>query len=412
MLAIRNISELVVTGPGPIGGRSMGQVSRIKNAAVLIDGESISWFGPEAELAAPPGCETIDAQGGCVVPGLIDCHTHTVFAATRENEFVQRIEGKSYAEIAEAGGGIKVSVESVRCADCEDLVEQALPRLKRMLHNGVTTVEIKSGYGLSVDDELKMLEAIRRLKDLQPIEIVATYLAAHTIPKEFNGRPDAYLDAVLDESVLSRIRDEGLAEFCDVFCEQTAFDLAQSRRVLTTCQRFDLKPRLHADQITQMGATVLAGEVGAVSADHLETIDDAGLAALKEAGTVGVILPACSFFLGVEQAPARRLLEADLAVAIATDYNPGSSMVESLPLTMTVACTQARMTPAEVLVASTANAAAVLARHERVGAIQVRMQADLVVLDVPNHERWMYEPGRNCVRTVLKKGQLVATNAH
>jgi imidazolonepropionase len=276
-----------------------------------------------------------------------------------------------------------------------------------MLENGVTTVEIKSGYGLTIDHELKMLETIRRLDELQPIELVGTYLAAHTIPREYTGRADAYLDAVLDDAVLSRIRDEGLAEFCDVFCERTAFDLAQSHRVLSTAERFGLRPRLHADQITQMGATTLAGEVGAISADHLETIDDAGVAALKKAGTVAVLLPGCSFYLRVEQAPARRLLEADLPVALATDYNPGSAMLESLPLVMAIACTQMRMTPTEALAAATANAAAALNRQDRLGAIKAGMQADLIVLDVPNHLRWCYEPGRNVVQTVIKAGQVV-----
>lgn len=381
----------------------------VESAAVLVDGERITWFGTERELDAPPDCQIVDARGGCVVPGLIDCHTHTVFAGTREAEFVQRIEGKSYAEIAEAGGGIKVTVEAVRSASCDELVELALPRLRRMLQNGVTTVEIKSGYGLNAGDELKMLEAIRRLKELQPVELVATYLAAHTIPREFEGRPDQYLDSVLDESLLACMRDEGLAEFCDVFCERTAFGIDQSRRVLTTARRFGLTPRLHADQITQMGATALAGEVGAVSADHLETIDDTGIAAMKAAGCVAVLLPGCSFFLGVEQAPARRLLDADLPVALATDYNPGSAMVESLPLVMHIACTQMRMTPTETLVAATANAAAALNRQDRLGAIQVGMQADLVILDVPNHNRWMYEPGRNCVQAVVKKGRIEAS---
>jgi imidazolonepropionase len=334
-----------------------------------------------------------------------------VFAGTRETEFVQRIEGKSYAQIAEAGGGISVTVEAVRSASCGELVELALPRLQRMLLGGVTTVEIKSGYGLTVDDELKMLEAVRRLNDRQPIELVATYLAAHTTPHEFAGDPDAYLNTVLDEGVLMRIRDEKLTEFCDVFCERTAFDVRQSRRVLTTAKRFGLLPKLHADQITQMGASTLAGEVGAVSADHLETIDDSGIAAMKEAGCVAVLLPGCSFFLSVAQAPARRILDADLPVAIATDYNPGSAMIESLPLVMHIACTQMRMTPTEAVVAVTANAAAALKRQERLGAIETGMQADLVILDVPNHKRWLYEPGRNCVKTVLKKGSIIATNA-
>jgi imidazolonepropionase len=410
MLAIQNIGELVVVPPGPVGGRSMGRVERIESAAVLIERERIAWFGLEDKLEKPSGCESLDARGGCVVPGLIDCHTHTVFAGTREAEFVQRIEGKSYAEIAESGGGIRVSVAAVRAATRDQLVDLALPRLRRMLRNGVTAVEIKSGYGLTVDDELKMLEAIRALNDRQPIELVATYLAAHTIPRDFEGRPDAYLDTVFDETVLARIRDEKLAEFCDVFFERTAFDAAQSRRVLDTAKRFGLKPKLHADQITQIGASTLAGEVGAISADHLETINDDGIAAMKSAGCVGVLLPGCSFFLGVAQAPARRLLDADLPIAVATDYNPGSSMMESLPQVMTIACTQLRMTPAEALVAATANAAAAIDRHDRLGAIKVGMQADLAVLDVPNHARWLYEPGRNCVRAVVKKGKVVAVN--
>jgi imidazolonepropionase len=406
MVVIRNIGELVVVPPGPVGGRSMRTVDRIPSAAVVIDEGRIVWFGPEADLNAPSGCESIDARGGCVAPGLIDCHTHTVFAGTREAEFVQRIEGTSYAQIAQAGGGIRVTVDAVRRASVEDLVELALPRLARMLHNGVTTVEIKSGYGLTVADEIKMLEAVRRLRTLQPIELVATYLAAHTTPAEFDGRSDAYLDTVFDDKVLARIRDEELAEFCDVFCETTAFTIEQSRRVLAAAKRFGLRAKLHADQITQIGASVLAGEVGATSADHLEKIDDAGIAAMKRARCVAVLLPACSWFLGVAQPPARRLLDADLPVAVATDYNPGSSMVESLPLVMAIACTQMRMTPIEAVVAVTANAAAAVSRHDRLGAVRVGMQADLVVLDVPTVERWVYEPGRNCVRNVLKGGRV------
>jgi imidazolonepropionase len=407
MLAIRNIGQLVVVPAGPIGGKSMGSVDRIERAAMLIDGERISWFGLESELQAPAGCETVDAGGNCVIPGLIDCHTHTVFAGSREREFVQRIEGRSYEEIARSGGGIRVTVEAIRAASCDELVELALPRLRRMLANGVTTVEVKSGYGLTVADELKMLEAISRLKALQPIELVATYLAAHTVPREFDGRADDYLDVVLDEKVIAKVRDENLAEFCDVFCETTAFDVEQSRRVLLTCKKFGLTPKLHADQITQIGATVLAGEVGAISADHLETINDAGIAAMREAGCVAVLLPGCSYYLGVTQAPARKILDADLPVAIATDYNPGSSMVESLPLVMNIAATQMKMTPCESLIGVTANAASALNRQTRIGAIAVGMQADVAILDVPNVERMVYEPGRNCVRTVLKKGRVV-----
>jgi len=406
-LVIRNICELVVVPPGPVFGRAMKTVDRILSASVLIDGDRIAWFGPEDGLDAPSGCESMDARGGCVLPGLIDCHTHTLFAGTREDEFIQRLEGRSYAEIAQAGGGIRVTVEAVRRASLDELIETALPRLARMLGNGVTTVEIKSGYGLTVDDEIKMLEAIQRLRSLQPIELAATYLAAHTTPREFSGRSDEYLDLVFGDDILARLRDERLAEFCDVFCETTAFTVEQARRVLTAAKRFGLRPKVHADQITQMGASALAGEVAAISTDHLEKINDAGIAAMKRAGSVAVLLPGCSWFLGVENAPARRLIDTDLPVAVATDYNPGSSMVESLPLVMSIACAQMRMTPMEVVVAATANAAAAVNRQDRLGGIRVGMQADLVILDVPTVERWLYEPGRNCVRTVLKAGRAV-----
>ena len=406
MLVIHNIGELVVVPKGPVRGRAMRNVDRVFAAALVVDDGRIVWFGPQSAMNAPVECERLDASGGCVLPGLIDCHTHTVFSATREAEFVQRIEGKSYAQVAESDGGIRVSVEAVRSATCDQLVQESLPRLHRMLQNGVTTVEIKSGYGLTVEDECKMLAAVKRLKELQPIELVGTYLAAHTTPREYVDNPEAYLDLVFDEAVLAKIRDEGLAEFCDVFCERTAFNIEQSRRVLTTAKRFGLRPKLHADQITQMGASCLAAEIGAISADHLETIDDKAITAMKKAGCVAVMLPGCSFFLGVEQAPARRIIDADLPVAIATDYNPGSAMIESLPLVLGIACTQQKVTPIEAVVAATANAAAALDRHDRLGAIEEGMQADLLVLDVPTPERWLYEVGRNCVRTVIKNGQV------
>lgn len=407
MLTITNIAELVVVPPGPISGRRMDNAETLNDAALVIDRGRIVCFGPAGDVEMPAEAEILDAGGGCVVPGLIDCHTHTVFAGSREDEFVKRLRGKSYAQIAEEGGGIKVTVEAVRRASVDELVELALPRLRRMLGYGVTTVEIKSGYGLTVADEIKMLEAIKRLKELTPIELVPSYLAAHTIPKEFADRPDAYLDEVLAPEVLRRIADEGLAEFADVFCERTAFDLEQSRRYLETCRAAGLTPRLHADQITQMGASKLAAQVGATSADHLETIDAESLAALRDAGTIAVLLPACSLYLGVEQAPARRIIDAGLPVALATDFNPGSCMIESLPLTLAIACAQMRMTPTETVVAATANAASALKRQNRLGAIAEGMQADLIILDVPNHARWLYTFARECVTTVIKKGQVV-----
>lgn len=406
-LIIRNIGELTLIPRGPLAGREQSRIERIESAALHVVGGRISWFGRENDQPKPPKGDTLDAQGGCVLPGLIDAHTHTVFAGSRADEFVERIQGKTYAQIAEEGGGIRVTVEAVRLATVEILLALALPRLRRMLTHGVTTVEIKSGYGLNVPDELKMLEVVRLLRLLQPIELVATYLAAHTLPRELEDEPDRYLELILDAALLKRIHDEQLAEFCDVFCEKTAFNLEQARRVLVAARNAGLKLRIHADQITQMGASKLAAELGAMTADHLERIDSKGIAALKRAGTIAVLLPGCSYFLGVEQAPARKILDAGVPVAVATDYNPGSSMIESLPLVMNMACTQMRMTPAEVVVAVTANAAAALGRQDRLGAIEEGFDADLVILDVPTIEHWMYEPGRNCVSRVVKSGRIV-----
>ncbi|NOX58318.1 MAG: imidazolonepropionase [Planctomycetes bacterium] len=407
MLVIRNIAQ-ICTGPrGPVELCGELPVKKYTESAIGIEQDTIAWIRDDTEENIPKDSQILDAGGGCVIPGLIDCHTHTVFAGTREGEFVQRSQGKSYAEIARTGGGIKNTVEAVRGSSLDELVSLALPRLQRMLTLGVTTVEIKSGYGLTIDDELKMLRAVQRLNTLQPIKLVATYLAAHTTPKEFDGNPDGYLDLMLGQDVLDQIRSDGLAEFADVFCETTAFNVEQSRRFLLACKETGMTPRVHADQITQCGASQLAAEVGATSADHLERIDEASITAMKENGTIAVLLPACSFYLGVEQAPARRIIDAGVPVAIATDFNPGSSVVESLPLTMSIACTQMGMTPSQVLLATTSNAAAVLKRHDKIGAIEPNMQADLTILNVPSIEQMCYFAGRNCTQAVVKSGTIV-----
>jgi imidazolonepropionase len=386
----------------------MHLVDVIENAAVIIQNGRIAWFGPASEQ--PEINEEfieIDAEGCCVIPGLIDCHTHTVFAGTREHEYTQRAQGKSYTEIAKAGGGIRTTMKSVREATKTQLIDLARPRLLDMLCSGITTIEVKSGYGLTPHDEVKMLEAIAELDAELPMELIGTYLAAHTIPPEHDGNASGYLDTILNDKLLFKISSVGLAEFCDVFCETTAFDVEQSRRVLTTARNHGMLPKVHADQITQMGASKLAADVGAISADHLECIDDAGIAAMLKAGTIAVLLPGCSFFLGVEQADARRMMNAGLPVAIATDYNPGSSMINSLPLVMSIACSQMKMTPWEVLVGATANAAAALNRHTRIGAIAVGMEGDLAILGTPNWERFCYEVPRYPVLRVLKRGTLV-----
>jgi imidazolonepropionase len=389
-LAVRNIGELF-----------LGDGGSIRNASLRIEGARFLDFdGDDAD-------EILDARGGAVIPGLIDSHTHLVFAGNRSDEFVMRSNGMSYLDIAKAGGGIQRTVEAVRKASLEALVELALPRLARMLGYGVTTIEVKSGYGLNVADEVKMLLAVKRLSELQPIELVPTCLAAHAVPVEYRERREAYVDLVTSDELMGRVAEEGLAEFVDVFCEDGAFTVAESRRILEAGKERGLVPKIHADQITQRGASRLAAELGCVSADHLERIDEGGIAALKEGGVIAGLLPACSFYLGVAQAPARRLLDSGVAVSFATNYNPGSSMVESLPLTLSIACTQMRVTPSEALVGATSSAAASLRREKRIGRIEPGMDADLVILEASSVDEWLSEMGRAGVRTVLKRGRVV-----
>ncbi|MCZ6697826.1 MAG: imidazolonepropionase [Planctomycetota bacterium] len=404
---ITNIGQLVAVPAGPVPGPDMGRPPVVGNAALLIEDERIAGFGPASGFADTSCDRTLDAAGGTVVPGLVDCHTHVVFAGSREAEFVQRIAGASYIEILEAGGGIKNSVRALRAASIDDLVEQSEPRIRRMIENGTTTVEIKSGYGLSPDDEIKTLEAIRRLDGRLPIDLVATFLGAHTVPREFDGRPDDYIDSISSDALLGRIAGEKLAEFADVFCERGAFDVEQSRRFLTRCSAVGLTPRVHAEQITHSGSARLGVELGAASVDHLERVDDDDIGALAGSDTIPVVLPGCSFFLGSEPAPARRLIDAGLPLALATDCNPGSAMIESLGLIMSMSAMMLGMTPLESLVACTANAAAALRRSDRIGAIAVGHQADLLILDVPNIDLWAYRVGVNAVRTVLKRGQVI-----
>lgn len=407
---IRNIRQLVAVPPGPVAGAAFSSPPVVEDAVVVLHDERVVWFGPAAEAPAGPYDATIDAGGGTVVPGLVDCHTHVVFAGSRENEYVQRIEGATYLEIMQAGGGIRNSMRALRQASQDDLVEQSRPRLQRMLASGTTTVEAKTGYGLDAENEIKTLRAIKRLTAELPIDIVATFLGAHAVPPEFEGRPDEYIDSITSDALLGRLRDEKLAEFADAFCERGAFTVEQARRFLTRCRAFGLKPKLHAEQITNSGGTRLAVELGAVSADHLECIDDDTITALLRSRTIPVLLPGCSFFLGSPPAPARKLIAAGLPVAISTDCNPGSCMIESLPLIMSIAASLLKMTPLESLVACTANAAAALDRADRLGAIAEGHLADLLILDVPDVSRWVYQVGVNPVRTVFKRGRVVLEN--
>jgi imidazolonepropionase len=341
------------------------------------------------------------------MPGLIDSHTHIVFGGSRENEFEQRLRGLSYLEIAETGGGILSTVEATRKASFEELLSLGKKRLNRMLSRAVTTIEAKSGYGLSLKDELKILEVMRRLDEDHPVDVVPTFLGAHTVPKEFKNNRQSYVD-LLTEEMIPRIAEGKLAEFCDVFCEEKAFSLEESKRILETGKRFGLKPKIHADQLSSNGGAELAAEVGACSADHLEFVSPNGIERMAEKGVTAILLPGASFFLSMKKfPPAREMIEKGVTIALATDLNPGSSMTESLPLIMTMGCTMLRMLPGEVIRATTIHAAKSMGREGNIGSLEVGKQADIAIFDIPNYRYLPYHFGVNHVWMVIKKGKVV-----
>jgi imidazolonepropionase len=375
-------------------------------ASVLREGR-IDWIGPTASLPELPAhAEILDATGKTVLPGLIDSHTHLLFAGWREDEFEQRLRGVSYQEIAARGGGINATVERVRQASKEELKRLARSRLDDLLCFGVTTVEVKSGYGLTLADEVKCLEAIADLNAEGPLELVPTFLGAHAVPPEFRGDRDGYLHLLVDEMLpeVARLR---LAEFCDVFCETGVFSVGESERILRRARELGLGLKLHADELTPLGGAELASRLGAVSADHLLCITDAGIDALAAAGTVATLLPGTAFVLGLPYAPARRLIERGVGVALASDCNPGTCPTENLPLIGAMACMQMKMLPAEAVTALTLNAAAALRRSDRIGSLEVGKQADLVIFDVPDYRHLFYHFGINHVWRVIKRGRVV-----
>jgi imidazolonepropionase len=341
------------------------------------------------------------------MPGLIDSHTHLVFAGSRENEFEQRIQGLSYLEIAERGGGILSTVEATRKASFDELFSLGKKRLDRMLSKGVTTLEAKSGYGLSLEAEIKILKVVRALQGSHPIDIVPTFLGAHTVPKEFRSNRTHYIDLLLGE-MIPMVAQERLAEFCDVFCEEKAFTLEESRKILETGKRYGLRPKIHADQLSPGSGAELAAEVGALSADHLEYVSQEGIRKMAAKGVTAVLLPGASFFLSMKKhPPAREMIEHGVAVSLATDSNPGSSMTESLPLIMTMGCTMYKMIPKEVIQATTSHAARSMGRENEIGSLEPEKQADLLVLDILNYRYLPYHFGVDHTELVIKKGRIV-----
>ncbi len=416
-LLLHSAAQVCVIPPqdgGPQRGHALGELGLVHDGAVAVDDGRILEVGPSAALRARYRArQEVDARQRVVCPGFVDPHTHLVWVGDRAAEFELRIAGATYLEIMAAGGGIMSTVRATRAASVEQMVAETLPRLQRMLAHGTTTVEIKTGYGLETATELRQLDAIAALQQLQPLTLVPTFLGAHAIPAEYKARPDDYVALVCEEMLpAARARAQALGwerlPFCDVFCERGAFDLAQTRRILETARALGFPLKVHVDEFAPLGGTALAVELGAVSADHLVTTPPEDIARLGAADTIAVSLPCTPFGLGHhEYTPARALLEAGAALALASDCNPGTAWNESMPFVIALACRYLRLTPAQALVAATLNAAFALGLgHER-GSLTPGYRADLLVLDLPDYRHLGYRFGTNPVALVIKDGRLV-----
>jgi len=407
-IALRNISQLVTVsacGKKMKRGNEMRELGIMENAGIISETGKIAWRGTMSDFPKniSDDMEILDCENCVVMPGFIDAHTHLIFGGSRENEFAMRANGMSYQEIATRGGGIVNTVEHTRNATKKVLKKRARHFLLQMLKHGTTTVETKSGYGLDFNNEIKLLECARELQREELSTVISTFLGAHAIPKEFKERKNDYVQLVIEE-MLPYVGEKNLAEFCDVFCETNYFSLEESQKILLAAKHYGMKLKLHAEELTNLGGTELAADLQATSVDHLEHISETGIRALQNSQTVAVLLPGVSFFLNHPFAPARALIDANIPVAIASDFNPGSCMSYSMPLMMTIACTQMQMTPEEAIVASTLNAAAAIDRSETLGSLDVGKNADLLVLAIPNYQFLMYHFGENHVRNVIKNG--------
>jgi imidazolonepropionase len=385
--AVVGCSELVtLAGPSrPRVGRELRELSIVRDGAMLVRDGRIAYAGPRHEIQLEPGVEIVDAGGRVVMPGFVDAHTHPVFAGNRADEFEKRVEGVTYQEIAAAGGGIRSTVRRTREASEDDLVRAASRYAQWFLRGGTSTIEAKSGYGLSLEDELKLLRAIGRIA---PLRVVPTFLGAHEIPDEYRGRREAYLELVIDEMLPAAAP---LVKFCDVFCEPRVFPIDDARRVLEAARARGLGLRMHADQLENGGGAALAAELHANTADHLEHTDSNGIRALQQAGVQPVLLPGAVYALGSRRYPdARAMVEAGLGIVIATDFNPGSSPTPSMPMMLSLAATQMKMTPAESITASTINAAYSLGLGKEIGSLEPGKRADFVIHDCADHRELAY----------------------
>jgi imidazolonepropionase len=405
-LAVLHASQLVtLAGPKrPRVGRELSELKIIPDGGMLIRDGKIDIVGPSTEIEKKAdGAEIIDADGKIVLPGFVDAHTHLVFAGNRLDDFERRARGDTYEQIARAGGGIWSTVEKTRAASESVLLVQARKHADWFLRCGTTTVESKSGYGLTLEDELKILRVMRRLNQETPLEIVPTFLGAHAVPRKMQA--DEYVDLIVNE-MLPRVASDSLAEFCDVFCERGYFDVEQSRSILSAGKRLELKLRVHADQLSNSGAAKLSAELKATTADHLEKTDEQGITALKSGGVQQVLLPGSVYALGSTCYPrAREMIEAGLAVIVATDFNPGSSPTPSMPMILSLACTQMKMSPAEAISASTINPAYSLGRGDQIGSLEPGKLANFTIFGCEDYRELAYWFGVSLTHGVYAKGK-------
>jgi imidazolonepropionase len=413
-LLIAGASQLLtLRGRGARRGDSLSDLGIIQDGALLVQDGLIAAVGTRGEIEALPegrAAEKLDVAGRVVLPGFVDSHTHLIHAASRAEEYELKIEGASYEEIARKGGGILNSVKKLRAATADSLKKRALSALRQFAAHGTTTLEAKSGYGLDVASELKILKLHKELATEQPLEIVSTFLGAHVVPAEFRGKPggaERYIE-LLERDLLPGIGEKRLAEFCDVFCDRGAFTVKQSKRVLQAGRQWGMAPRIHAEQLSRTGAARLAILMRAASCDHLEQVNKGDITALGKSETVATLLPGCDFHLGLKQyAPARALIDAGAIISLATDYNPGTSPTLSMPMILSLACTQLRLTPAEAVAAATINAAYALRREKSVGSLEVGKQADVAVFEVDDYREIPYYFGVNHCWMTVKRGEQI-----
>lgn len=414
---IQHANELITVSGGsekPLTKEEMNELHIINDGAIWLEGGTVKAVGKTDELkerysSRISEATLIDATGKIVLPGLIDPHTHIVYAGSRENEFNMRLNGATYMEIMNNGGGIHATTSKTRSATFEELFIESKQRLDSFLKHGVTTIEAKSGYGLDWKTEKKQLEVAKQLNDEHVIDVVRTFMGAHAVPANYKDNPDEFVRIIIEE-MLPEVAKNQLAEFNDVFCERGVFTPEQSRRILEAGKQYGLIPKIHADEIEPYEGAELAAEVGAISADHLLRISDQGIRMMAEKGVIGVLLPGTAFFLMADSARGRTMIDEGVPVALSTDCNPGSSPTTSLPFIMNLACMKMGMTPAEAIVACTINAAHAINRGKEIGSLEVGKNADVVIMNVPNYMQLQYHYGMNHTETVIKSGKIVVNS--